>query len=586
MSDVGGVLLHQRRRVSEIVDVFARYGFARLASALGAATGDEPSQLSLRLIELHLADPALVAMTTGERLRAALAELGTTWVKLGQMLSLRADIVGTDVAEALRALQSAVPADAPGLATASVEAELGHPVGEVFASFSDEPLASGSVAQVHAATLHDGTEVVVKVLHHDAGRKVTGDLELMQVLARSAQALDPGIARYNPVAVVAEFADLMRAAVDFTHELNQLTQIGHNLSVESDVVVPTAYPELSTTKVLTMTRLNGGSVDRQDDLEAHGWTVERFVQRTSDVFLAMIFRDGMFHADPHPGNFLVPDGQHLAILDFGDVGYLTASRRLDFQALLLALSERDADDFSHALLSITRASVEVDEDKVHTDVETWMQRWLSAGVSEQDLGPALEHLLQLIRDDHLSFPSDLLMPLRVLMRLQGLGLQLGSKVPLDDMLRPYLTQMVADRFKPAALLKEARRTLRSWQRLLGPLPDELADLAVRLRRDGPSVDIRLHDPDEVVDNLVDGLLAAAAIIGASELLSRQTPPTLRDTSVPGVVVAAVATLTWTRLNARRASHTKLSSRVAGFISRRLRSPGRPRAPRSVDPARS
>ena len=132
MSDVGGVLLHQRRRVVEIVDVFARYGFTQLASAFGAATGDEPSRFPLHRAGLRIAgfaDPELVALTTGERLRAALAELGTTWVKLGQMLSLRADIVGADIAAALRGLQSSVPADAPGLATATVETELGQAVG-------------------------------------------------------------------------------------------------------------------------------------------------------------------------------------------------------------------------------------------------------------------------------------------------------------------------------------------------------------------------------------------------------------------------------------------------------------------------
>ncbi|HEY0239429.1 MAG TPA: AarF/UbiB family protein [Friedmanniella sp.] len=572
MSDVGGVLIHQRRRVTEIVDVFARYGFVWLASAFGAATGDEPSRFPFQRAGLHLAglaDPALVAMTTGERLRAALAELGTTWVKLGQMLSLRADLVGADVADALGGLQSSVPADAAGLATALVEAELGQRVDVVFARFSDEPLASGSVAQVHAATLHDGTEVVVKVLHHDADRKVRSDLELMKVLARSVEALNPNLARYNPVAVVGEFSDLMSAAVDFTHELTHLQQIGANLRVEPDIVVPQAYPELSTPRVLTMTRLYGGTVDSRQSLEASGWTVERFVQRTSDVFLAMIFRDGMFHADPHPGNFIVPDGGHLAILDFGDVGYLTASRRLDFQSLLLAISERDAGDFTHALMAVTRASVEVDEDVVQADVEEWMQRWLGGGVGEQDLGPALEHLLELIREDHLTFPSDLLMPLRVLLRLQGLGLQLGSTVPLDDMLRPYLTQMLADRYKPAALLKQARRTLRSWERLLGPLPDELAGLAVRLRREGAQVDIKMHDPDEVIDKLIDGLLASASIIGASSLLSRRTPPTVADMSVPGVAVAALAAVTWRRLQVRRSSHKKLSTRVAGFVARRF-----------------
>jgi ubiquinone biosynthesis protein len=283
----------------------------------------------------------------------------------------------------------------------------------------------------------------------------------------------------------------------------------------------------------------------------------------------MIFRDGMFHADPHPGNFIVPDAGHLAILDFGDVGYLTPSRRLDFQALLLAISERDAGDFTHALMAVTRASVEVDEDVVLGDVEEWMQRWLGGGVSEQDLGPALENLLVLIRSDHLTFPSDLLMPLRVLLRLQGLGLQLGSTVPLDDMLRPYLTQMLADRYKPAALLKQARRTLRSWERLLGPLPDELAGLAVRLRREGAQLDVKMHDPDEVIDKLIDGLLASASIVGASQLLSRRTPPTVQDFSIPGVAVGVLAAYTWRRLQVRRVSHKPLRNRVIGLISRRF-----------------
>ena len=129
--------------------------------------------------------------------------------------------------------------------------------------------------------------------------------------------------------------------------------------------------------------------------------------------------------------------------------------------------------------------------------------------------------------------------------------------------------MLADRYKPAALLKEARRTLRSWQRLLGPLPDELAGLAVRLRREGAQVDVRLHDPDEVIDKLIDGLLASASIIGASALLSQRTPPNVRDVSVPGVAVATLAAVTWRRLQVRRSSHKTIKNRVVGFIGRRI-----------------
>lgn len=217
VADIAGVLVQQRVRVREIADVLARYGFTRLAARARAAEGDSDGRLA-GPAAMNAAHPELARLTTGERARGALSELGTTWIKLGQMLSVRPDLVGADVAEELTLLQADVPADPAPYAEEMVAAELGRPVAELFGSFAGTPMASGSVAQVHPATLTDGTEVVVKVLHDGVERKVTSDLELMRALATFVESIDGELARYRPSVLVAEFDTMMRAALDLTQE--------------------------------------------------------------------------------------------------------------------------------------------------------------------------------------------------------------------------------------------------------------------------------------------------------------------------------------------------------------------------------
>ena len=252
-----------------------------------------------------------------------MTELGTTWIKFGQMLSLRPDVVGEDVATELEKLQADVPADPPGVAQRRVESELGDRRRRCIASFEAEPFASGSVAQVHRAVLEDGTEVAVKVLHDGADVRVKEDLELMAAIADYLEHEDPEIAQLRPTILVDEFATMMGAAIDLGEELANLQRFQLNFADEPDIVIPTPYPERSSHNVLTMSMISGRPFTDRASVEAAGWDVDELVHRAADVYLEMIFRDGIYHADPHPGNFLLPDGTHMAILDFGDVGRLT-----------------------------------------------------------------------------------------------------------------------------------------------------------------------------------------------------------------------------------------------------------------------
>ena len=224
------------------------------------------------------------------------------------MLSLRPDAVGTEVAAELQQLQGSVPPDPPDVARRIVTQDLGSPLEELFTTFEADAMGSGSVAQVHAATLHDGTEVVVKVLHDGTERTVRDDLDLMRALAQYLEHQDPELARYGPTTIVSEFDKMMRGAIDLRQESANLQRFTVNFAHEPDVVIPTAYPKLSSRRVVTMRRLVGQPFADRATLEATGWDVDALVRRATEIYLEMIFRDSLFHADPHPGNFFAAQG--------------------------------------------------------------------------------------------------------------------------------------------------------------------------------------------------------------------------------------------------------------------------------------
>ncbi|MFF1633856.1 ABC1 kinase family protein [Leifsonia sp. NPDC058248] len=566
MSDVAGVLVRQRHRISEIAGVLRRYGFARLAANAAAATGENGGSHT-SFVE-RKADPELVQLSAGARLRSALSELGTTWIKFGQMLSLRPDIVGVDVADELSKLQASVPPDAPGLAEKRIVSALGMPIAKAFATFDSTPMASGSVAQVHRASLDDGTAVAVKVLHEGAEERVISDLELMGALATYAEANDPELARFSPTTLVAEFDTMMRAAIDLTKELDSLTTFRANFAEEPDVLIPEPYPERSAKQVLTMELMTGRPFADRASLERDGWDVDALGRRASNIYLEMVFRDGIYHADPHPGNFLLPDPDHIAILDFGDVGRLTGVRKEQLEDLLLAVSKRSVDGVTDAVIEITNAPADVDITALRGDVDLWLSTYLKGSVAGLDIAGMLRSGSALLRKHRLTFPSDLALLFRVLLRLQGLGQKLGTSESITDLLEPYLRKMMLERLDPRRLAHNLARTAKSWDRLFTSLPDDVRKVFGQLRAGTVSVEFKVHDTDGSVPQLVDGILASASILAASQLFSRKTGPLIGGISVPGVVSLAVGVVTWHRLQMKRPGYRNTVTRIVSMVKPR------------------
>ena len=280
MPALPAALVRHHERLDEIVEVFAKYGFAAWVQR---GSGLVSARVMKGLVDRYV-DPEIVALSDGERLTRALTELGTTWIKFGQMLSLRPDLVGDDVAAELTKLQATVAADPPGVAQVLVERELGGAVSDLYSSFEPEPMGSASVAQVHRATLHDGTAVVVKVLHDGVEHRVLEDLELMDAIATYLEHEDPGFAQLRPTVIVGEFSQMLHDAIDLSEDYLR-TDFTLNFANEPDIIIPTPYPEHSRRRVLTMSLIPGTPFTDRASVEATGWDVETLVRRAADVYL-------------------------------------------------------------------------------------------------------------------------------------------------------------------------------------------------------------------------------------------------------------------------------------------------------------
>jgi ubiquinone biosynthesis protein len=571
MSGLPATLVRHHERLDEIGEVLAKYGFAAWVQR---GSGLVSARVLKGLVD-HYADAEIVGLTDGERLRRALTELGTTFVKFGQMLSLRPDLVGDDVATELAQLQATVKTDPPGVAQALVEHELGGPVSDLYGSFDKEPMASGSVAQVHRATLPDGTPVAVKVLHDGVEHRVRSDLELMKEIARYLERVDPGLALLRPTVIVDEFSQMLYDAIDLSQELRNLQRFAMNFAREPDITIPTPYPELSRRRVLTMSLISGAAFTDRASVEATGWDIEALVRRAADVYLEMIFRDSLYHADPQPGNLLLPDGSHIAILDFGDVGRISALRKRQLEDLVIAAGTHDLDSFIDVVVEITTPPPSVDMTRLRSQIDAWLNRYLFIAVGHLDMTGLINSGMELLHENGLVLPADLSLLFRVMLELQGIGRDLGTEVRVSELLEPYMKKLLAERFDPRRVARHAGRTIRGWEHLVASLPGDIEEIVQQIRAGKLAVDFRVHDSDGAVDHLVDGLVAAASVLASAQLMSRRTGPSVGGISVPGAVAAGVGVLTWQRLVRRRREHKTWVSRAreAAELRRRRRGDG-------------
>lgn len=499
-------------RYAEVAEILIRHGFGSIAPLLG-------------LGQLHLGPMPLRAGTraTPDRLVVALEELGPTFIKLGQLLSTRPDILPRQYTTALARLQD----DAPPVATDHVrtilEQELGASPDVVFNTFDDVPLASASIGQAHAATLHDGTSVVVKVRRPGVVAQVQEDLEILQNLAHQASRNWAALADYNVEAVVSTFAETLRAELDYLVEGRNAERFARNFAHDTGIHIPKIYWSTTTSRVLTMERIYGQRIDDKEVTSLPLADRDRLATTAARAAAKMIFEDGFFHADPHPGNLFVESTGRIGLIDFGMVGELDEQLRKRLGKLLLAFSRNDPDRISRALLGLAINRTATDRQRLRQDVAPFMQQYQGRSLGEIRIAPLITEILTILRTHHIQLPSGIAVLTKMVIMTEGMGVGLNPGFNLGEVLKPYAGRLALEQFSPQKLPGLLKQLGLDAADFGADMPERLERMLQQLD-DGVEVHLRAEELAPLVaraeligNRLVAGLILAAFIRGIGEL---------------------------------------------------------------------
>jgi ubiquinone biosynthesis protein len=532
-------LMRNADRFRHVITVLAKHGLA-----------DWLSTLSLPWFDTLSKPESTDSLTTEQRIRIAMTELGTTFIKLGQVLSTRPDLVGKRLADELAMLRSETPADESTIAIALIESELNGNIATLFSSFEPNAFASASIGQVHRATTHDGNNVVVKVQHTGIEEVIENDLEIMSVLAGIAQQQSERLKQYRPVETMREFQKTLRQELDFGRELHNMQRFRKTFVDEAGIRFAKPYPEFSSRRLLTMEQFEGTSISDKAGLDRSGLNLEEIAKRGANLFIKMIFRDGFYHADPHPGNLMVLTSRtiteaggefaDLGILDCGMVGRIDDLLRDDLELGLIAAVKHDATKITDAVARIGNVPSDYDQTLLKDAIQGLIDDYSTQSLEEFDLSGCLNEVVTIIQQSKIYLPAKVAMLIKVLIMLEGTAQQLSPRFSVAELIEPYGRKAYRNRFSVRRLISRLQTNVQDWEHLLTIFPKDTADILRNLKRGKFDVHLQHRRLEPVVNRLVMGILTAAMFMGSASVLSNQVRPTIFGLSVPGLLGCCIA----------------------------------------------
>ena len=543
-------------RLRQITRVLIRHGFGALVQRLGLPSlvtrdGKEPDE---QLVQPSTGSATAEKMPLAVRLRHVLEELGPTFVKLGQIISTRPDIIPAEIIEELTKLQDDVPPFSEKEARAAIQHCLGAPVESVFATFEAKPLAGASIAQVHRATLklvdqETPIAVAIKIQRPNIDEMVRQDLNLLHMLAGLIERAIPESRVYSPTGLIQEFDQSISAELDFTIEAINAARFAENFAGDPALKFPEVYKQASGKKVLTLEYLDGLKVDEAVERGAdRQWIAENGVR----LILKMVFEDGFFHADPHPGNILIlprPEGPRyepgqaiqLGVLDLGLVGRLSPTTRDQVVDFLMAAARNDAEAIADAMLSMGRPRGNVDYQGFRRRVQVLCDRHLNRDLGDIDVSVIMVDVVSAAVKYQLEIPVELTMILRSVMTIEGVGKSIYPELDLLKVAKPYLTRIVAQRYSPQKLSSELLRGLGRFSSVARDLPLQFQGLMEDLRRG--QIRVQVSDQDVARATERAGSRVRAALVSTA-LLGGGTALLATGTHAPLAWVMLVGSVLW------------------------------------------
>ncbi|WP_035107687.1 ABC1 kinase family protein [Desulfovirgula thermocuniculi] len=510
-------------RYREIANVLARHGFGYILHQLGLG---ELLNLGRRL-RVGKGAPVGEQPSPARRLRLVLEELGPTFIKLGQVLSTRADLLPPPYIAELEKLQDQVPPFPFSLVRQCLQAELGLPPEAVFEEFEEHPLAAASLGQVHRARLKDGTPVVVKVQRPEAEKLVATDMEILHDVARLVDRHSPWREVYHFEDFVGEFEKILRREMDFTVEGQNAETFRRHFAGDETVYIPAVYWNYTTRRVLTMEYLMGAKLSDPEALDRMGIRRDLLARRLSRALLRQILQHGFFHGDPHPGNLAALAGNRIAFLDFGVVGRLSEEQRETIGDLVLGIIRRNTAQVLGAIEDLGVIPPHVNRNVLYQDVDALREKYYDIPLSEISLGEALRDIMGVAFKHRIRVPTQFTLLVKSLVVAEGVVAQLDPQLSMVEIARPLGSQLLLRRIGLQKVKRLLHEGLTAYGRLLGRLPrkvDRLLDLAASggliVKTVNPELGQVLSQLNAMVNRLVLSILLGSLIVGSSLLLGR------------------------------------------------------------------
>lgn len=538
-------------RYREIAVAFSRNGFGYIVKELGL---DQLFPLPKRVMINKEQEKS--QKTLGERLRLISEELGPTFIKMGQMASMRPDVIPKDVIRELELLQDQLAPFPYSEVEAIIEKELGAPVEELFQSFTPEPIGVASIGQVHEAVLHSGEEVAVKIQRPNIKKQILTDLEILHELSDQATHRVNRLKKFQLKNIVEEFEKAILNELDFLNEGRNADIMAKQFQENKHLIVPKIYWDYSSKKVLTMELIEGVKLNDIQELNERGYDKEVLAERFSNAILHQIFKDGFFHADPHMGNLLALPGEKLALLDFGMVGRLSSDMQTHFASLMIAMVRQKPESIIKAIRKMGVVPEDVNEHELRGDIEQFMIKYYDVPLSEVSLGESVTDLFSIAHEHDIHIPTDLTLVGKALLTIEGVIEPLHPNLSVMEVAEPLGKELIHDRYNPKNIAENIFDQLDDYGDVLHDMPELVQELSSIMKKRKLPIEISIPAADSFftkldrVSNRISfsivllsfSLIMVGLIIGSA--LGRQTSVLWNIPAIEIGFVIAVLMFAW------------------------------------------
>jgi ubiquinone biosynthesis protein len=533
------------KRLQQIITILIKYGFDYFIKQLNLANLIFKGSKILKL-----KTPKMAELPLPIRVRLALEELGPTFIKLGQILSTRPDLIPAQYIKELQKLQDEVPPFEYAQVGQLIKKELGADVSEIFKSFEQKTFAAASLGQVHHAILEDDNKVVVvKVQRPNIEKIIETDLDILFHLARLTERHIPASRLYDPVGIVEEFARVIRSELDYGTEGRNAEKFRKNFQDDETIYTPKIYWEFSSKRILTMEFIQGIKINNLKELDKAGYNRKKIAENGAKAFMKQILIDGFFHADPHPGNMLVMENEIIGFMDFGMMGRLDEEIREKGVDLFIAILEGNPNKIINEMLNLGITSQEIDTRSLKIDIREMLDQYYNKSLKEIKLGELINQLVNIAIKYHIRMPVEFALLGKSLLNIEGIGLELDPDFNLAEVAKPYAQDLILERKSPQRLILKLLNDLAELYNLIILIPRQLSKTLKKMEEGVFKLEFQHRGLENLItaldrstNRLSYSLILAAIIIGSSLIMQTDKGPHFMGFPVIGVLGFIIAAI--------------------------------------------